>query len=255
MAFLIPDKTSVLNGVTVKEFLLTQHNPNKIDMPSKRTKALSGITIHNTDVIKVAGTTMAEQYTRATYNGNMNSVRVHYYVDDKEAWHNLPDTWQGWHAADGSGGGNTSTIAIECIMGKSGYEKSEDNCARLTAYLLYSNGLSTANVFTHTYWLNVRDGKGANLSKDERCVLAHPYKVCPIYIIPHWSVFIKKVDKYLTDLKGNKIGTVASTQVANTNSKVLYTVQTGAFSVRENAEAHLKEVQKYFPNAYIKIGK
>lgn len=253
MAFLTPDKVFTVNGVTVKEFLLTKHNPNKIDMPSKRIKPLAGITIHNTDVIKVNGTTMAEQYTRATYNGNMNSVRVHYYVDDKEAWHNLPDTWQGWHAADGSGGGNTSTIAIECIMSKTGYEKSEDNCARLTAYLLYSNGLTTANVFTHTYWLNVRDGKGANLNKDERCVLAHPYKVCPIYIIPHWKSFIAKVDKYLADLKSsNKVGIVASSQV---QSKVLYTVQTGAFSVRENAEAHLKEVQKYFPNAYIKINK
>ena len=253
MAFLTPDKAYSLNGVTVKDFLLTEHNQNKISMPTKRTKTLAGITIHNTGIIRVSNTTMAEQYTRATYNGNMGSVRVHYYVDDKEAWHNLPDTWQGWHSADGNGGGNSSTIAIECIMGgNTGYEKSEDNCARLTAYLLYSNGLTTANVFTHTYWLNVRDGRGVNLSKDERCVLAHPYKVCPIYIIPHWSAFISKVDKYLVDLKGKGKTNTQSTQ---TVSKVLYTVQTGAFSVRENAETHLKEVKKYFPNAYIKISK
>ena len=34
MAILKPDKTTTLGGVTVKEYLLTKHNPNRIDMPS-----------------------------------------------------------------------------------------------------------------------------------------------------------------------------------------------------------------------------
>ena len=34
MAILKPDKTTTLGGVTVNEYLLTKHNPNKIDMPS-----------------------------------------------------------------------------------------------------------------------------------------------------------------------------------------------------------------------------
>ena len=34
MAILRPDSTSTLGGVTVKEYLLTKHNPNRIDMPS-----------------------------------------------------------------------------------------------------------------------------------------------------------------------------------------------------------------------------
>ena len=34
---------------------------------------------------------------------------------------------------------------------------------------------------------------------------------------------------------------------------VLYTIQIGAFSVKENAEKYLKEVQKNYPNAFIKI--
>ena len=85
--YLTPDKVETINGITVKQFNLINHNPNKIGMPSKRTKKLLGITIHNTESINVnAATTMAEQYTRATYNGNMNTVRVHYFIDDKEAW-------------------------------------------------------------------------------------------------------------------------------------------------------------------------
>ena len=118
MAILRPDTTTTLGGVTVKEYLLTKHNPNHIDMPSVSMEGkIIGVTIHNTSWITTAsGTTPAEQYTRATVNGNMNDVRVHYYVDNTCAWKNLPLTLSGWHAADGSGNGNRRTIAIECIM-------------------------------------------------------------------------------------------------------------------------------------------
>lgn len=91
MAILRPDSTSTLGGVTVKEYLLTKHNPNRIDMPSASMAGkIIGVTVHNTDWISVAsGTTPAEQYTRATVNGNMNDVRVHYYVDNTCAWQNF----------------------------------------------------------------------------------------------------------------------------------------------------------------------
>lgn len=36
-----------------------------------------------------------------------------------------------------------------------------------------------------------------------------------------------------------------------TSKKVLYRIQVGAYSVKTNAEAKLKEVQKYFPEAFI----
>ena len=88
MSILTPDKTTTLGGVNVKEYLLTGHNPNHIDMPSvSMAGKIIGVTVHNTDWITVArGTTPAEQYTRATVNGNMKDVRVHYYVDNTCAW-------------------------------------------------------------------------------------------------------------------------------------------------------------------------
>ena len=168
MAILTPDNTSTIGGVTVKEYLLTKHNPNKIDMPTASMDGkVIGVTIHSTDWISVAsGTTPAEQYTRATYNGNMKDVRVHYYVDDTCAWQNLPLTLSGWHAADGSGNGNRRTIAIECIM-SSAYnskdQKSEDNAARLAAALLKKYKLDINHLYTHTHWLNVKDGKSGNV--------------------------------------------------------------------------------------------
>ncbi len=268
MAILKPDKTTTLGGdspqcgemsrsdrgdgavsLTVNEYLLTKHNPNRIDMPSASMECkIIGVTIHNTDWISTAsGTTPAEQYTRATVNGNMNDVRVHYYVDNTCAWQNLPLVLSGWHAADGSGNGNRRTIAIECIM-SSAYndrdKKSEDNCAKLAAALLKKYNLSIDNLYTHTHWLNVRDGKSGSV--DYLNTAKNPYKMCPLYILPHWSAFKAKVQSYMNS------DAPAST---NISAKQLYRVrkswtdaksQIGTFASLENAKNACKSGYSVF---------
>ena len=244
MAILRPDTSTTLNGVKINEYLLTKHNPNRIDMPSVSMEGkIIGVTVHNTDWISVAsGTTPAEQYTRATVNGNMNDVRVHYYVDNTCAWQNLPHSLSGWHAADGSGTGNRRTIAIECIM-SSAYnsvdKKSEDNCARLAAALLKKYNLGIDHLYTHTHWLNVRDGKSGSV--DYLNTAKNSYKMCPLYILPHWAAFKAKVQSYL-----NSGSTPATPAPATTQ---LYRVrkswpdaksQIGAFSSLENAKKSCK---------------
>ena len=243
MAILRPDTSTTLNGVKINEYLLTKHNPNRIDMPSVSMEGkVIGVTVHNTDWISVAsGTTPAEQYTRATVNGNMNDVRVHYYVDNVCAWQNLPLSLSGWHAADGSGNGNRRTIAIECIM-SSAYnvtdKKSEDNCARLAAALLKKYGLDINHLYTHTHWLNVRDGKSGSV--DYLNTTRNPYKMCPAYILPHWAEFKKEVQAYMN---------AGSSTPATSSPKQLYRVrkswadaksQIGAFSSLENAKKACK---------------
>lgn len=225
MAILKPDKTTTLGGVTVNEYLLTNHNPNNIDMPSVSMEGkIIGVTIHNTDwITTVAGTTPAEQYTRATVNVNMNDVRVHYYVDNVCAWQNLPLTLSGWHAADGSGNGNRRTIAIECIM-SSAYndkdKKSEDNCAKLAAALLNKYKLSIDCLYTHNHW--------------------YSRKYCPAYILPHWDKFKAKVQSYMNS---------SSSAPVTPSAKQLYRVrktwsdaksQIGAFFSLENAKKACK---------------
>lgn len=225
MAILKPDKTTNLGGVTVNEYLLTNHNPNNIAMPSVSMEGkIIGITIHNTDwITTAAGTTPAEQYTRATVNGNMNDVRVHYYVDNVCAWQNLPLTLSGWHAADGSGNGNRRTIAIECIM-SSAYndkdKKSEDNCARLAAALLKKYKLGINALYTHNHW--------------------YSGKYCPAYILPHWDKFKAKVQSYMN---------------SGSSAKQLYRVrkswsdaksQIGAYSSLENAKRACKDGYSVF---------
>lgn len=175
MAILKPNKIREVNGVTVNEYFLKSMYPGQIR------DSVIGVTIHNTDFITTAtGTTPAEQYTRATLNGNMNDVIVHYYVDDKCAWQNLPHDIHGWHAADGGGDGNWRTVAIECIMDGTGSErskKSEDNAARLAAAILKELGLGIDQLYTHQHW--------------------YSKKYCPAYILPHWEEFRRKVQSYL----------------------------------------------------------
>ena len=243
MAILTPDKITTLGGVTVKEYLLTKHNPNRIDMPTAQlTGKVLGVTIHNTDRIKTAaGTTPAEQYTRATVNGNMKTVRVHYYVDSTCAWQNLPLSLSGWHAADGSGNGNRRTIAIECIMNGSGDaadKRAEENAVRLAAALLKQHGLGINHLYTHTHWLNVRDGRNGTV--DQLNTMHNSYKMCPAYILPHWAEFKKKVQSYLN---------AGTSTIFAPSTKQLYRVrkswadaksQLGAYSSLENAKKACK---------------
>lgn len=144
-----------------------------------------GITIHNT-----GNSADAETYTRATFNQNMNSSRVHFYVDSKEAWQNLEENEVGWHAGTGDRSlGNDSYMAIEIIMGSERGETdrlSEQNGALLTAYLLHKHKLTVNDVVTHKHWSG---------------------KSCPVYILPHWDEFIALVKKKYDELANTQDNT------------------------------------------------
>lgn len=218
MAFLIPDKIETIpQGLTIKEYFLNAHNTNKISMPSKRQRDLIGITLHNTDDIKEAvGTTDSEQYTRATINGNMGEARVHYFVDDREAWRNLPDDYTSWHSATGGNGpGNGDTISIECIM--SGKQTTADkaameNAAKLIAYIFGKYKWTVdKNLYTHNYWTNwLATGKmlddhdaqslakvSVSTNRYDGTGKANPAgKYCPVYILPKWAAFKNLILQY-----------------------------------------------------------
>lgn len=238
--FLKPDATYTWNGVKVNQYFLTDHNPNKISLPHKRSGEIIGTTLHNTDRITVSKeTTPAEQYLRATVNGNMKTTRVHLYVDDACAWLGLPLTYSSWHAghtgrseAHGSERGNNLTLSIECIMNGSGDEKdikSRDNAARLAAYLLDLYG---GELYTHNYWENVRNGKQGTV--DALNKLNDGYKNCPIFIRPKWDDFKSLVSSY------------------RVKSKQMYYVQVGAFKKEDNARSYLETVKKIYPAAFLK---
>ena len=248
MAILKPDITYNWNGLKINEYLLTKHNINKIDMPTIAMSNPIGITVHNTESISVSSsTTMAEQYTRATVNGNMKDVRVHFYVDDVCAWQNLPLSLSGWHAADGSGNGNRKTISIE-VIGNS--KKAEDNAAKLIAYLLDQHNWNVnSNLYTHTHWLNIRDGKKGTI--DELNTMKNSYKMCPIYILPHWNEFKQLVSSKQRNNSPKPNPTTNLYRVRKTWEDARS--QIGAFGDLNNAKAACKPGYTVFDSNGVKI--
>lgn len=192
---LTPDKKEIINGVTVYDYNLYRHNPNNIKMPAGARKKTVAVTIHNTEWINVAtNTTPAEQYVRATQNDAMKNCRVNYYVDNVCAWRCMPDDTVNWSCADGTANpnsGNNTSVAIE-VIGNS--KEAEENAVKLTAYLINKYNLKVdTGLRTHTYWLNVKDGKKGTI--DQLNTMHNDYKNCPAYILPHWSTFKANVQK------------------------------------------------------------
>lgn len=94
---------------------------------------MKGITVHNT-------ANDASALNEINYMTNNNyETSFHFAVDDIQAVQGLPLNRNGWHASDGLGAGNMSTIAIEICYSKSGgarFDKAEENAAELIAGLL-----------------------------------------------------------------------------------------------------------------------
>lgn len=198
---------------------------------SNGTGNVGGVTVHNTD-----GGANAETYTRATYpNQNMRDCRVHYYVDDREAWQNLREDEVGWHAGDGKGNGNETTISIEIIMqGKAiaNNAKSESNGALLAALLLHRHSLGIDKLYTHNHWMGHPDSIVYGASKN-----------CPIYILPHWAEFKAKVQGYLNQLDGGNAQPAPTPTPPTEDGAKLYRVQLGAFHAKANADALAAELK------------
>ena len=199
MAFLQPDRIRHEYGLEIKEKIIpwgavwpkasggyAKGDKYKADRKlSNGTGQPQHITVHNTpNISHAAGTTDAEQYVRATWpNANMRDVRVHYYIDGVDCWQMLWEDEVGWHAADGNGPGNETSIAIEIIMAGNGSatdKAAESRGALLAAILLYRHGLGIDRLTTHNRW------SGKN---------------CPAYILPHWDAFVAQVSAYLANIK------------------------------------------------------
>lgn len=244
MSKLTPNATANVLGVSVHEKIIPDGTRWQDATKAKKAgfsagalykaqRKLSGgtgkpkfVTIHNTnDLANVHDD--AEQYTRATINQNMNSSRVHYYVDDTGAWQNLKagtglfpadpvgSAEVSWHSGDGSAatGGNETSISMEIIMAETPATdaKAYDNGARMAAWLLHKHGLTINDLVTHTYWVNKSAGKSFD-DRDTQCT--NPIrgkKWCPTYIFnsnnpatakKNWQAFKATVKKYLDQLNG-----------------------------------------------------
>lgn len=237
-----PDRIYTINGVKVSAKIIPDGTVwkddskakaagfRKGDLYKKQKKLTNGtgkvlsVTVHNTK--GHAGIDdEGELYTRATYNENMGSARVHFYVDKNGAWQNLkagtgmvPDDPEGsaevaWHAGDGStqDGGNMTSLSLEIIMGENDESINSaayDNGARLIAWLLNKHGLTVDDVVSHTYWVNKTKGKIFADKDDQSTNIIYGQKWCPVYIFDsntksvakkNWLEFKALISKYLED--------------------------------------------------------
>ena len=112
---------------------------------------------------------------------NNNQTSYHYAVDDIEIVQGLPEDRNGWHAGDGNGKGNRSTIAIEICYStgdKAKFEKAQENAAEFVAYKLKQYNWGIEKVYTHKHW----SGK--------HC----PHRTLDEY---GWEYFLDLVEKYM----------------------------------------------------------
>lgn len=121
-------------------------SPSKYYLKCPNVVTMKGITVHNT-------ANDASAMSEINYmKSNPYEISFHFAVDDKEAVQGLPLNRNGWHASDGTGPGNMSTIAIEICYSKSGgyrFDVAEENAAELIAYLLKEYGWGIDRVKRH----------------------------------------------------------------------------------------------------------
>lgn len=244
MAILTPNETYTVNGVTVNEKIIPDGTRwksaskaaaagfsvnslyKKECMLTQNTGKPKSVTIHNSsDIAKVEDD--AEQFSRATYNENMGSQRVHFYIDDLGAWQllkagtglckNDPEgsAEVSWHAGDGStpDGGNMTSISLEIVMNDTSDHdrKARDNGARIAAWMLWKHHLTIDALVTHTFWVNKAAGNYFE-NPDEQSTNPVPNKKwCPSYIfgsnnrtvaLTNWKAFKAIVKEYLDTLSG-----------------------------------------------------
>ena len=234
MAKLTPNTTYTVNGVKISEKIIPDGTRWQDTTKAKKAGFSAGALYKSQK--KLSG-------TRATFNQNMNSSRVHFFVDDTGGWQNLkagtgmvPSDPVGaaevsWHSGDGSvaDGGNMTSLSIEIIMNESPeHDKiARDNGARLAAWLLWKNGLTIDKLVTHTYWVNKSAGKKFADVDEQCCNPISGKKWCPTYIfgssnktsaMKNWKAFKALVKSYLDALNGGA-ASVTTTKPENTPSQ------------------------------------
>lgn len=155
------------------------------------------ITIHETGNADVG----ANAINHAKYINNGSSETWHYTVDSERVVQQYNENVQCWHCGDGRGDGNLNSIGVEmCVNSDGNINKTIDNTIDLVKYLMIKFNIPINNVVQHNRW------NGKNCPQNIRSGK-------PIT----WGTFIDRIKSTPID------------------KKVLYKVQVGAFSIKDNA--------------------
>lgn len=147
-------------GLEVKEELLPESSP----LRTGEKRQIKYIVIHET--ANHSASADAEAHGRYLLQGGDGITAWHYTVDGKIAYHHIPDDEIAYHAGKK---GNTNGIGIEiCVNDGGDYERAFENCAKLTAKLIDTYGLSVKDIRQHADFMDkncpqtIRDGNRWN---------------------------------------------------------------------------------------------
>ena len=139
------------------------------------------ITIHNTGNDQPgANACMHARYMRGK-EAQEKPVSWHYTVDDREVIQHIPDREAAWHAGDGKGDGNMTSIGIEICMNADGdLLQATNKAAQLTAHLMRFHAIPLEHVVQHHHW------SGKNCPELIRA--GKPYS---------WEIFLQAVEAWI----------------------------------------------------------
>ncbi|WP_062049218.1 N-acetylmuramoyl-L-alanine amidase [Bacillus sp. JCM 19034] len=137
--------------VAIKKQLVSQSviNQRSYGKGNKKTS----VTVHQTGNTNKGANAQAHANLQSRLNSRQASW--HYQVDDKDIIQSFDDDVMCWHATDGRGPGNRTSISIElCINSDADYKKTLENGAALIKYLMEKYNLSIKDVKQHADWAN-----------------------------------------------------------------------------------------------------
>lgn len=145
---IIQDK--VICGIEFKLHIVEPKG--KANVRTLKQMTVKGLTIHNTANTNItAGDEQHGKYLQNLENADKEYKSWHFTVDSDSITQHLPLTEQGYHASDGSGEGNSSTIAIEIAENKD-YEIAEENAIKLIVELMKHYNIKITEVLPHRYY-------------------------------------------------------------------------------------------------------
>jgi N-acetylmuramoyl-L-alanine amidase len=147
-------------------------------IPKSNTKTRPGIpmlpkyiTCHTTANTSKGANALA--HANLQYNGNSRQASWHYTCDQDNIYQSVPDNEVAWHAGDGRGPGNMSSIGIEiCVNSDGNFTKAKSNAVQLIRHLMDKHKIPLSNVVPHKKWSG---------------------KDCPHEILPYWDDFINQI--------------------------------------------------------------
>ena len=109
------------------------------------------VTVHTTGNTRNGAT--AQMHANLQSNGGARAASWHVQVDDEEAIQSFPFDYQLWHAGDGRGPGNMSSIGVEICENRDGdYVQSVKNGAAIVRKICLDEGIPFYNIKQHHEW-------------------------------------------------------------------------------------------------------